>query len=111
MKKFHLFILFTLISTSSCGHVQKTKESPDKSKLKTVVSAEVIPEIDETREIAEANADDQEIKAKVGSNEIDEELSEGPKIETKKESKPFLLKKNTRRMQFWVNYFTEKDRA
>lgn len=110
MKKFHLFILFTLISTSSCGHVQKSKSAPEKSKLATVISAEAIPEIEETREIAEASVDDQEIRDKVGSSEIDEELSEEPKIETKKDSRPFLLKKNTRRMQFWVNYFTDKDR-
>ena len=125
MKKFHLFILFTLISTSSCGHVQKNQVPKNKSKLDSIITSDIseaeaeeevepIPEItsteEDTRELVEARADDSEIKAKVGSNEIDEELPESPKILTSRNSPPFLEKRNTRRMQFWVNYFTEKDR-
>ncbi len=120
MKKFHLFILFTLISTSSCGHVQKSMVSKDKKQLDSIITSDSqeeeapIPEItsteEDTRELVEAKADDSEIKAKVGSDEIDEELPESPKIKTSRDSIPFLKKKNTRRMQFWVNYFTGKDR-
>lgn len=60
-------------------------------------------------EMAEADADDQSIKKEVGVNEIDEELpgSEEDKIPY---SRNFLQKKNTKRMQFWVDYFTKKNR-
>lgn len=60
-------------------------------------------------EMAEADADDQSIKKEVGVTEIDEELpgSEEDKIPY---SRNFLQKKNTKRMQFWVDYFTKKNR-
>lgn len=60
-------------------------------------------------EMAEADADDQSIKKEVGVTEIDEELpgSEEDKVPY---SRNFLLKKNTKRMQFWVDYFTKKNR-
>ncbi len=60
-------------------------------------------------EMAEADADDQSIKKEVGVSEIDEELpgSEEDKVPY---SRNFLLKKNTKRMQFWVDYFTKKNR-
>lgn len=62
-----------------------------------------------THEMAEANADDIEIKQKVGSTDIDEDL---PGTEPKEipYSRDFLQKKNTKRMQFWVDYFTKKNR-
>lgn len=62
-----------------------------------------------THEMAEANADDIEIKQEVGDAEIDAELPGSDKNEVPY-SRDFLLKKNTRRMQFWVDYFTKKQR-
>lgn len=62
-----------------------------------------------THEMAEADADDQKIKTEIGDNDIDQELpgSENTQIPY---SRNFLAKKNTKRMQFWVDYFTKKNR-
>ena len=120
MKQIHLFILLTLISTSSCGHAPKKTPTKDKQMLSRTLSVESVESIEEeeavdedpvdnSHELVEVNADDKEIKEKVGSQDIDEEILDAPK-EDKDDSIPFLKKKNTRRMQFWVHYFTEKDR-
>jgi membrane-bound lytic murein transglycosylase D len=63
-----------------------------------------------THEMVEANADDGEITQKVGSVEIDNDIPE-TEIDKVPYSRNFLKKKNTKRMQFWVEYFTVKDRA
>lgn len=67
------------------------------------------PKNEYTHEMAEANADDNDIKSKVGAVEIDEELpgSESDKVPYKRN---FLAQKNTKRMQFWVEYFTKQNR-
>lgn len=57
-----------------------------------------------THEMAEADADDQVIKSEVGVSEIDEELPGSI------EDGSFLKNKKTKRMQFWVDYFTKKNR-
>jgi hypothetical protein len=62
-----------------------------------------------THELAEANADDGEISKEVGSVEIDEDLP-GSESDEIPYSRDFLKKKNTKRMQFWVDYFTKKNR-
>jgi membrane-bound lytic murein transglycosylase D len=62
-----------------------------------------------THEMAEADADDIVIKEAVGSVNIDEELPESEN-DNIPYSRDFLLKKNTKRMQFWVHYFTKKNR-
>ena len=61
-----------------------------------------------THELAEANADDGEISKEVGSIEIDEDLP-GSESDDIPYSRNFLMKKNTKRMQFWVDYFTKKN--
>lgn len=59
-----------------------------------------------THEMAEADADDQKIKREVGSVEIDDEVQGTPEVKVPY-SRNFLSMKNTKRMQFWVNYFTK----
>lgn len=62
-----------------------------------------------THEMAEANADDMEITKEVGSTEIDAELP-GSESDAIPYSRNFLKNKKTKRMQFWVDYFTNKNR-
>lgn len=62
-----------------------------------------------THEMAEADADDQVIKNEVGASNIDEELP-GSEKDDVPYSKNFLANKKTQRMQFWVDYFTKKNR-
>jgi len=62
-----------------------------------------------THELAEANADDGEITKEVGSVEIDEDLP-GSESDEIPYSRDFLKNKKTKRMQFWVEYFTKKNR-
>lgn len=62
-----------------------------------------------SHEMAEADADDLSIKQAVGVAEIDEDLN--PSKETGIPYAPkFLKTKNTKRVQFWVDYFTVKQR-
>ncbi|MFP5385607.1 MAG: LysM peptidoglycan-binding domain-containing protein [Bacteriovoracia bacterium] len=119
MKQIHLFILLALVSTSSCGHAPKKAPTKDKKLLSRTLSSESPEEedafhndgpADNSHELVEVNADDNEIKEKVGAQDIDEEIPEAPKTDDEESTIPFLKKKNTRRMQFWVHYFTEKDR-
>lgn len=63
-----------------------------------------------THEIAEANANDSEIEKELGVKEIDEELP-GSESDNIPYSRNFLALKKTQRMQFWVEFFTKKDRA
>ncbi len=62
-----------------------------------------------THALAEADADDQKIKTAVGSSDIDQELpdSENDRVPY---ARSFLAQKKTKRMQFWVDYFTNKNR-
>lgn len=62
-----------------------------------------------THEMAEADADDQSIKTKVGAADIDDELPES-ESDMVPYARNFLAKKNTKRMQFWVEYFTKQNR-
>ncbi len=62
-----------------------------------------------THEIAEADADDLSIKQAVGVSEIDDDLN--PAKENGVPYAPkFLKSRNTKRVQFWVDYFTVKQR-
>ncbi len=62
-----------------------------------------------THEMAEADADDKKIALEVGDAEIDKELP-GSEDNQVPYSRNFLMNKNTKRMQFWVDYFTKKNR-
>jgi membrane-bound lytic murein transglycosylase D len=63
-----------------------------------------------THEMAEADADDQKIKQEVGVAEIDKELP-GSVDDKVPFARNFLAQKNTKRMEFWVDYFTKKNHA
>ena len=58
----------------------------------------------------EITADDVAITQAVGAKDIDEELAPTQEDQVPY-AKNFLAQKKTKRMQFWVEYFTEKDRA
>ena len=121
MKKLSVLSTLTLtgLLTMSCSQMKsqmKNDPSREMSSLMETVQLddddifEKAPKTGEyTHEMAEANAEDHDIKQEVGSVEIDEDLpgSDEDKIPY---SKNFLLKKNTKRMQFWVDYFTKKNR-
>ena len=62
-----------------------------------------------THEMAEANADDVEIKKEVGDADVDQEL-EGSEPDQIPYARNFLKNKKTKRMEFWVEYFTKKNR-
>lgn len=60
-------------------------------------------------ELADADADDSEIKKEVGETELDAELPDSDRTEIPY-SRDFLALKKTKRMQFWVDYFTKQQR-
>jgi len=60
-------------------------------------------------ELADAEADDQLIKKEIGEDEIDKDIADADKNEIPYK-REFLLKKKTKRMQFWVDYFTKNQR-
>jgi membrane-bound lytic murein transglycosylase D len=119
LRVFSTLTLSTLFAVSSCSQMKShMKNDPSREmsglmetmQLKDEEIFETTPKNGEyTHEIAEANADDKDIKKIVGVTELDEELpgSEDDKIPY---SRDFLAKKNTKRMQFWVEYFTKKNR-
>ena len=110
MKKLSVLSTLTLsgILLTGCTSVKTHMQKEPSRELSSLMeSVEVKDEY--THEMAEADADDVKIKAEVGEAEIDKELpgSEDDKIPY---SRNFLIKKNTKRMQFWVDYFTKKNR-
>lgn len=117
MKNFTVITMLTIygLMIMSCTQMKKKQSREMSSFIDTVqVSDKDIfvktPETGEyTHEMAEANADDSDIKREVGAAEIDKELP-GSESDSIPYSREFLLKKNTKRMQFWVEYFTNKNR-
>lgn len=125
MKKFHLLagpILFSLLA--SCGQMRtQMKKSPSKEMGQLMDTVDIDeeellekkpPTGEYTHEIVEAKADDTEIKTEMGATgvDIDDDLTgaaEEPEVIPY--SKKFLKKKHTKRMEFWVEFFTKKDRA
>lgn len=107
------------ITLQGCGTL---KRSPNNSTSKGVSSVsesttlddeifeKIPPKNEYTHAIAEATADDVVISQSAGVQEIDDELepTEEDKIPY---ARDFLLPKKTKRMQFWVEYFTKKERA
>ncbi len=113
MMKFTAATLSFLLIASGCSQMQhQMKKSPNPEIADLIDTVEVEDAKSETvkeytHEIAEADADDQVIKKEVGTNEdVDEEI---PSTDSSK-SNDFLLNKKTKRMQFWVDYFTKKQR-
>ncbi len=122
MKKLHVLSTLTLSSLllASCATIktpiEKTPPSRAMANLMETVDVtdedvfEETPKNGEyTHALAEADADDQKIKSAVGSADIDKELpdSESDRVPY---SRSFLAQKKTKRMQFWVDYFTNKNR-
>ncbi len=121
MKKISVLTALSLSALlfTSCSQMKKQMNHPpskDMGKLMESVQVDDEDLFEKTHtsgeylhEMAEADADDHSIKKEVGGNEIDVELpeSEGDNIPY---SRNFLMKKNTKRMQFWVEYFTKKNR-
>lgn len=117
MKKIYVLSTLTLSSLillSSCSQMKKTPSRELSQLMETVeVDDDEIFEKpangEYTHEMAEADADDQAIKTEVGAADIDEELadSESDKVPY---ARNFLANKKTKRMQFWVEYFTKKNR-
>jgi membrane-bound lytic murein transglycosylase D len=105
---------FTLVFIlSGCSQMQKQMKKTPNAEIADLIDtvdiedakSETVKEY--THEIAEADADDQSIKQEVGTTaDVDEEL---PTTETIS-GRDFLLNKKTQRMQFWVDYFTKKQR-
>jgi membrane-bound lytic murein transglycosylase D len=66
---------------------------------------------DYTHEMAEADADDKSITQEIGTeaSSIDDELPSSGEVKIPY-ARTFLKYKNTTRVQFWVDYFTKKNR-
>jgi membrane-bound lytic murein transglycosylase D len=112
-------LTFSTLLLASCTTMKsqmKKKPSREMSSLMETVQVkdedifEKAPKTGEyTHEMAEANADDTDIKKEVGVANIDEDLP-GSESDEVPYSRNFLALKNTKRMQFWVDYFTKKNR-
>jgi membrane-bound lytic murein transglycosylase D len=121
MKKLSVLSTLTLSSIllASCTTMRsqmKSKPSREMSSLMETVQLKdddifiETPKSGEyTHEMAEANADDNDIKKEVGASDIDDELP-GSTPDRVPYARNFLAQKNTQRMQFWVDYFTKKNR-
>lgn len=120
MKKISFYSILSLsaVMLLSCSQMKRQmKKDPSREMSSLMESVEIDDEIlakkpktgEYTHEMAEANADDGEIKKEVGTAEIDKEL-EGSEPDHIPYSRNFLKQKNTKRMQFWVDYFTNKNR-
>jgi membrane-bound lytic murein transglycosylase D len=114
MKKFVVFstaVLSTFLF-SGCS-TQKSKTKPIQETVATGpgqiqddIFMEMAKSEEYTHEMAEADADDQKIKQEVGANELDDDIKEETSDSQRSD---FLLRKRTKRMQFWVEYFTKKN--
>ncbi|WPU63330.1 lytic transglycosylase domain-containing protein [Peredibacter starrii] len=117
MKKISVLSTLTLSSMllMSCSQMKKTPSREMSSLMETVQieDDEVFEKAQQngeyTHEMAEADADDDSIKTTVGDAEIDKELPDSENNEVPY-ARNFLAKKNTKRMQFWVDYFTKQNR-
>ena len=117
MMKASLFFTCFLSSAllMSCAQMKKEmKKTPSSEMADLMETVELEQEEsrktgEENHKLAEADADDISIKQEVGDSELDTELpgSESDKIPYSRE---FLINKKTKRMQFWVEYFTKKQR-
>lgn len=121
--KLSTFVTFSLstVMLLSCSQMRASEkrplvaknESKDTRELTETVNLEdedLIKKKGATNhELAEADADEEVIKKEVGGTEVDAELP-GSDKDIIPYSKDFLSRKNTKRMQFWVEYFTKHQR-
>lgn len=114
MKKFSIIstaMLSTILLTGCSTQKTKTKSvqetvSTGKEEIQDDIFMEMAKSEEYTHEMAEADADDQKIKQEVGAAELDDDIKEDTNTNQKSN---FLLPKRTKRMQFWVDYFTKKN--
>lgn len=114
MKNFIIPVSLVL-SVTSCSalKLKKPERTPQSLSESAQINVEEIfenatPPEENTHELAEANVDDVVITQAKGE-EIDEEME--PTVEEQiPYSRNFLANRNTKRMQFWVEYFTQKQR-
>lgn len=114
MKKFSIIstaMLSTILLTGCSTQKAKTKSvqesvSTGKEEIQDDIFMEMAKSEEYTHEMAEADADDQKIKQEVGAAELDDDIKEDTNTNQKSN---FLLPKRTKRMQFWVDYFTKKN--
>ncbi len=123
MKKISVLPLVTAASIllSSCGSMHPRKQGTQAEDMSNLVESvelsddEIFEKTPKTgeylHELAEADADDSSIKKEIGANDadLDEDLP-GTVPDKVPYAKSFLSLKNTKRMQFWVQYFTRKQR-
>lgn len=121
MMKMSYFFTLSLSATMllSCSGLKRTPKNDPSQELSSLMESVDIknddimaknPKTGEyTHEMAEADAQDLEITQEVGSAEIDKDLPGTETIQIPY-ARNFLQKKNTKRMQFWVEYFTKKNR-
>lgn len=116
MKKHFLLSTLTVsaLLLSSCSHQRKPAvQGLDKlTETVGIQEDEIFEKTPKTGEythlMAEADADDLSIKQSVGATDIDEAEEEENGIPY---AQNFLAQKNTKRMKFWVDYFTKQQRA
>lgn len=112
-----LLILGGLIYLTGCASRKNsapTVKGPENSTIEQSVSA-ADPAIlrkktqtsEYTHEMAEADADDQKIQKTLGVSDIDNEQQN--EVEDLVRTRNFLSLKKTKRMEFWVDYFTNKN--
>ncbi|HXH30285.1 MAG TPA: LysM peptidoglycan-binding domain-containing protein [Bacteriovoracaceae bacterium] len=124
MKKFSVLSSLTVAASillASCSSVRPQQSSHISDEISSLSSSvelsddEIFEQTPKTgeylHEMAEADADDSSIKKEIGFNDadLDEDLP-GTVPDRIPYAKSFLSLKNTKRMQFWVNYFTKKQR-
>jgi membrane-bound lytic murein transglycosylase D len=62
-------------------------------------------------ELVDADVQDQEIKSTTGATDLDQEITDVTNsLNSSSENGGFLKNKKTKRMQFWVDYFTKNQR-
>lgn len=131
MKNIHLVCLCLLGLPLGCTSLPKTTVhdlSADSQKTADLMAAnkkllnslkEAGPEQDskeeptpvvDSRELVEVSASDEEIKKEVGSAQIDEPTEEIQAEIHSPMRKDFLVTRKSKRMDFWIEYFTSRDR-
>jgi len=107
-------LLLTLIVVSGCSQMRRHVTTGSKPEAKQVMdTAEVewsaLEKIDEqaddTHALVDSKASDVEIAAAEGGNPDETEA-----VEESYTARPFLKKVRTKRVKFWINYFTVKQR-
>ncbi len=109
-----LCALSTLL-VMGCAHTRPEASRKPNVALNELIETVEMDDLSERKtgedihELAEADADDIVIKQEVGESNLDEELPDS-EPNTIPYNKNFLQLKKTKRMQFWVDYFTKRQR-